>query len=155
MALGKIEAKKSLGTEKADSMFAYGVGLLASFEVIRGLSVGIAPQYVLNGKSKEQTGDGDKEIDLLARIAYGYQVPNVVTVYAEVLPGFSIVLPSVGDTSKGLVLAVGAGAMIDLSRRFYANVGAGYQMGFQTQDANSFYRPTYVRVVLGTGVRFF
>ena len=59
--------------------------------------------------------------------------------------------------AKGLVVAAGAGLVMDMTDRVFANVAVGYQVGFQTVsqmgmsvDNNS----RYLRVALGGGVRF-
>jgi len=160
MALGTIKAKTAGNIDKADAAFAWGVGLNASVNVFRGLMVGIAPQVIYKGKvnanedrSYTKYGD-DSQYDLLLRLAYDYSIPEVATFYVEVLPGYSIIYPATQDTSKGLVMVYGIGAELDLFKRVYANLGVGYQMGYQTVSSASYYRNTYVRGTLGVGMRF-
>lgn len=160
MVLGTITAKGAGTVSKGDGAFAYGVGLNFSVNVFRGLTVGIAPQAIYTGKVKAADGGGyttygtDTQYDMLLRLAYSYWIPEVATFYVEVLPGYSIVYPSTQDTSKGLVMVYGIGAELDLSKRVYANVGIGYQAGYQTESSAAYYRNSYVRGTVGIGMRF-
>jgi len=160
MAMGKIKSQSAGTTDTADGAFASGVGLSASFNIFRGLMVGLAPQAIYKGKVKADPVTGqatkfgtDTQYDLLLRLAYAYSIPDVVTLYAEVLPGYSILYPSTQDTSKGLVIVYGIGAEVDVSKRVFANLGVGYQMGYQKESVG-FYRNTYVRGNVGVGMRF-
>jgi hypothetical protein len=153
MAKGKVTATAGK-TVTADGAFATGVGLSLGYEILPGLLLGIAPQAIYHGKVKEAVADSDTEYDLLARVAYAFTIPDVVSLYAEVLPGYSIIYPAVTDTSKGLVVAFGVGAAMDLTKHVFANLGVGYQKGFQNQTAVANYRTDYLRFVLGTGVKF-
>ena len=56
-----------------------------------------------------------------------------------------------------LVLAIGAGCAMDMTDRFFINIGAGYQIGFQSQDEGIHQmelRTRYVRLAMGGGVKF-
>lgn len=154
MAMGTITASAAGIESKDDSAFAMGLCLQAGFEVIPGLSVGIAPQIIYKGKPKESSAGSDQELDLMARIAYSYVMPKVASVYVELLPGYSTIYPSVTDTSKGLVVAFGVGGTIDITDRTFVNIGVGYQKGFQKLNASAEYKTDYVRVALGGGMRF-
>jgi hypothetical protein len=90
----------------------------------------------------------------MARIAYRYSIPGVAALYAEALPGYSMYQPANDVKSKGLVVAFGVGCEIDLSDRVFANLGLGYQKGFQSQTATADYQTSFVRVALGAGTRF-
>jgi hypothetical protein len=156
MGLGKFTASPGGTPKTVDAAFAYGAALSASYEILPGLLVGLAPQFTFNVKDKKAT-DKAKQVDLLARVAYAYRPAEKVTAYAEVLPGYSLIIPPSGGVPKGFVLAFGAGAAMDLTDRFFANVGAGYQIGFQNRMEGSTKlqtRTSYVRVILGGGVRF-
>lgn len=141
----------------SDAAFAYGAALSVSYEVLPHLQVGLAPQAIFNVEEKTpQVWTGAvSEYDLMARIAYMYPVVETIDVYAEFLPGYSLIRNSAG--SAGLVLAFGAGLAIELTDRVFANVGGGYQLGFQkwANGATSLESQTrYVRVALGAGVKF-
>ena len=142
---------------KSDAYFAYGAALSASYEVIPNLLVGLAPQLIYNVQEKtpQVWAEAVSEIDILARVAYAYPVVEAVKVYAEFLPGYSLIRNSAG--SAGLVLAFGAGFTMDFTERFFANVAGGYQIGFQkwANGATSLESQTrYIRVALGAGVKF-
>jgi hypothetical protein len=99
-----------------------------------------------------------RELDIMARVAYQHRFVDTISGYVEALPGYSLVLPSdLAGTSKGLVLGFGAGVAVDMTDRFFVNVGGGDQIGFQSLLAgihNTELRTRYVRVALGGGVRF-
>jgi hypothetical protein len=162
MAAGRYTFSDTFtSTASSETYFAYGFGLSAGYEVLPGLVVGVAPQVILNVQPKPSEfvhPPAAKQYDLMARVAYVYRAADTISVYAEVLPGFSRISPS-DDTiqSTGLVLAIGAGCTMDMTDRFFLNIGGGYQMGFQNQAAGSHQmelRTKYVRVALGGGVRF-
>jgi opacity protein-like surface antigen len=149
-----------------DLKTAYGVGLSFGYKVIAGLSVGIAPQILLNVKGKENDPyDASKEWDVMARIAYEYTVIPKLDVYGELLPGYSIIQLASGrsyagvapSNPKGFVIGFGAGAAYDVTDQFYANLGIGYQMGFgsfSTEMGDQAFRTKFLRIALGGGMKF-
>jgi hypothetical protein len=156
MSMGKYTYVKTTDPVSEDAYFAYGVGLSAVYEVLPGLLVGLAPQYTLNVRPRS-AADGAKQLDVMARVAYAYRLPDGISVFAEVLPGYSMILLKRGAAPKGLVLALGAGCTMDLSARTFASIGVGYQLGFQNQAVGPITvenRTRYLRVALGGGVRF-
>jgi hypothetical protein len=164
MAAGKFTTP--IGPASADvtagMSFAYGAGLVATYRLIAGLSVGLAPQIVWNVKYKvypvQATAPATAtEYDLMVRVAYTQPLAEGVAVYGEALPGYSKISQPGGDAANGLVVNLGAGFVMDLGPRAFANLGGGYQLGFQklstpTGALDNYTR--YVRVVLGGGVRF-
>lgn len=162
MLVGKV--KFSLASN--DLKFAYGVGLTAGYAVIPGLSVGIAPQFIFGVMPDLALfpSDSAKEIDIMARIAYAYHVIPKLSVGVEVLPGYSIItIPDSWnggvhmDSAKGFVIAFGAGAAYDITDMFFANVGIGYQMGFQSTSfggTSQDVKTSFLRIAVGGGVKF-
>ncbi len=146
-------------TVESDAAFAYGLSLSVGYEVLPNFVVGIAPQLLLNVKEKEpeirsEEDTAVKQIDILARLAYEYPVVETIRVYAEVLPGYSMIRNTAG--SKGFILAGGLGVAMDIADRYFLNVGAGYQLGFQKWTEGSLTYDTstrFIRVVLGGGIR--
>jgi hypothetical protein len=146
-------------TVTSDAAFAYGFSVSGGYEVLPNLVVGVAPQVLFNVKEKEpnvKTDDsgGVKQIDILARLAYEYPVVETIRVYAEALPGYSLIRNQSG--AKGLILAFGIGTAMDIGDRYFLNVGAGYQIGYQkwTENAITYDTSTrFVRLVLGGGIR--
>jgi len=162
MAMGRYTFSDTYTTTASfEASFAYGLGLSAGYEVLPGLVVGVAPQVIFNVQPKPMDAANPavaREYDLMARVAYGFRVGDTFSVYAEVLPGYSRIAPS-DDTSPsdGLVLALGAGCTMDMTDRFFLNLGGGYQMGFQSQTTGVHQmelRTKYVRVAMGGGVKF-
>jgi len=157
MGLGRFTAAPGGMTSTADAAFSYGVGLHAGYVVWPGLTVGLAPQAFFNVKPKEQAGAGAQEFDLMLRVAYAVRVVETIALYAELLPGYSLIHPPDGDVAKGPVLGGGVGAALDLSDQLFAHFGVGYQVGFQklpAKDAGAETRTRYLRVALGLGARF-
>ena len=157
MALGKYPAGPGSASSSVDAAFAYGAVLTVGYEILPGLTVGVAPQETLNVKAKDGASDAGKQLDLLVRVAYAYPIVDTISVYAEVLPGYSIIsVPN--SSSKGLVLVYGAGALMDLGDSVFANLGVGYEMGFlkvsATGGAATDAKTSFLRVALGGGVKF-
>jgi hypothetical protein len=160
MAKGRyIYSPDTQHVTNAEASFAYGAALSVSYEVMNHFFVGLAPQVIFNVREKDPENVADtqavKEYDVLARFAYVLPVTEGTSVYAEILPGYSLITNDAG--AKGLVIVGGIGATMDMTDRIFVNVGAGYQVGFQTwkEGTNSYQtRTRYVRVTLGGGVRF-
>ena len=169
MVLGKLTAGESSDNSTYDLSTAYGLGVSFSYNVIAGLSVGIAPQVLFRLTAKDDVSgyeiiSSEKEFDIMARIAYAYHVIPKLAVYGEILPGYSIVtydkvfMGSTPPKPKGLVLAIRAGAAFDVTDLFFVNLGIGYQLGFQkttpegseAQDV----RIRFLRIAIGGGVKF-
>jgi hypothetical protein len=161
MGLGKVTVPVSGGTASGEAVFGYGFGVPVSYRLIAGLSLGVVPQVILDVNTKENlvgvgTNKASNEYDLLARVAYTLPIVETVALYAEVLPGYS--LKSGDKWAKGPVLAFGGGVSMGLSERTFANIGVGYQMGFQklSLGAGADYddSESYLRIALGGGFRF-
>jgi hypothetical protein len=143
-------------TKTVPAAFAYGVGLSGVYDVWRGLSVGLAPQLIFNVKDKTSS-DVAKEVDVFARIAYAYTVVETISLYLEVLPGYSLILPPAGGKPKGFVFAFGGGCAMNLTDRAFVNLGLDYQIGYQNRDEDGVIfetRAKYYRLALGGGVKF-
>jgi hypothetical protein len=170
MTLGRLAAVYGGMPTTLDTVFAPGVGVTASVRVFQGLSLGIAPQAIFNLQPKDPpsgAGITFTEIDAMARVAYTFRLVDTISVYAEVLPGYSILKPSDGDTAKGFVIGGGVGGIMDLGDRFFVNFGGGYQQGFQSRtethvnnmtkeevSVTTDVKTSFVRVSLGAGWRF-
>jgi hypothetical protein len=173
MSLGKFKSSYGGMAANLDAAIAPGFAISVGYEIVRGLTVGLAPQVLFNVKPKEDPITTDppaaKEIDAMVRVAYAYQLVDTIALYAEALPGYSLVQPKTGDIAKGAVFAFGVGAIMDLSDRTFVNLAGGYQWGFQsrtdvahfTMDGMPVVTMTktdvafsYYRVALGVGARF-
>ena len=158
MGLGKwSNSPNPVTTVTTDAAFAYGFGLSVGYQVIPHLVVGLAPQAIFNVKEKApaQPVDAVREYDLMARVAGVLEVVEGTTAYAEVLPGYSLL--TTDASPKGFVVAFGLGAEMQMTDRFFVNVGADYQIGFQkwSEGVNTYTTSTkYLRVALGGGARF-
>ena len=159
MGLGKYVYRPDATSPlvKSDAYFAYGASISVAYEVLPHLLVGVAPQAIWNVQEKtpEVWTKAVSEYDLMARVAYMLPVAETIKVYGEFLPGYSLVRNIAG--SAGWVLAFGAGVAMDLTDRFFANIGGGYQIGFQkwANGATSLESGTrYIRVALGAGMKF-
>src|SRR5207247_4081213 len=123
-AMGKYKFSDTLSTTVTeDAYLAYGIGLSGSYEVLPGLLVGLAPQLIFNVEMKPNDTAYAlpmKELDLMARVAYMLRPVETVGFYAEALPGFSDIIATDSTTpSRGFVLALGVGAAVDMTDRFF------------------------------------
>ena len=51
-------------------------------------------------------------------MAYVCPIVETIALYAEVLPGFSLIMPSQGgDVARGFVIGFGLGAIMDLTEQ--------------------------------------
>jgi hypothetical protein len=145
-----------------DASYAYGVSLSASYRVIGGLNLGVAPQLISNVRykvfpSQIMPPPAAKQYDFMARVAYEFALADSITPYLELLPGYSIIALPGTTPAKGFVLAAGAGIAMDMSERIFLNLGFGYQWGYQKVSQAgtvSDNKTTYLRLALGGGVRF-
>jgi hypothetical protein len=165
MVFGTIGGGQEVLFPSADAAVAFGVGVSVGYRIVSGLSVGLAPQILFNVKGDDDAESAATEYDLLARVAYAYPVLPRLTVYGELLPGYSVLsLPAhfrnvegaAVDNPKGFVLVVGGGAALDLTDKLFVHLGIGYQVGFQrgSVGGRSFdYKTEFLRVSLGGGVR--
>jgi hypothetical protein len=151
-----------LGKSKGDGVstdlaFGYGFGLTFAYAVIPGLYVGVAPQFLFGLKPKDVPAgfsvSSSKDIDLLLRVAYIYTVMPKLGLYAEVLPGYSIILPPEGSKGKGFVIAGGVGATYDVTDQVYLNLGVGYEYGLQKIDSAKA-NFSFLRIAVGAGAKF-
>ena len=157
MSLGKFVTKGAGVETTSDAAFAYGGSLSVGYDVIPHLTVGIAPQVIFHVTPKDDMSIISKEIDAMVRIAYSFPIAPTTALYVEVLPGYSLVMPSDGDTAKGFIIGGGGGAVVGLGDRFFANLGAGYQVGFQSRAEGTMtfdVRTKFIRVAVGFGARF-
>jgi long-subunit fatty acid transport protein len=156
MGFGRVTSNNGIMTTTDDATAAYGLCLSISYRVVAGLSVGIAPQVIFGVTSKNNDAAASREYNGMARVAYTLPLSDALAVYAEALPGYS--LKSGSRWSRGFVLAVGAGVSMDVTDRTFANIGVGYQLGYQNlilgAGATSPNREDYLRVAIGGGVRF-
>ena len=144
------------GNGYLDLAFSYGVGLSLGYVLIRGLTVGVAPQVLFNIKHDDNAA-ASKEYDLMARVAYAFRVAAKIAVYGEALLGYSVIAHPTGDSARGLVQAYGGGGMVDITDRVFVNLGVGYQFGLQKLrvDGTSYDHNTmFLRIALGTGLKF-
>jgi hypothetical protein len=164
MGRGRITSPKGAMDVTGDASFAYGAGLSATYQVIAGLHLGLAPQVIYNVNYKvNPSGNGlalppaSTQYDIMARVEYEFPIVDTITLYAEALPGYSLIAISGASAAKGPILALGGGASMDMSDRIFLNMGVGYELGFQSLSFASMvrdYRTQYVRVALGVGARF-
>lgn len=164
--VGKVATGPSGHATSSNLDTAYGLGLWASYRLIAGLSVGIAPQILFGLTSNDAAGynviDSEKEYDLLARIAYAHTIVPRLDLYAELLPGFSIVtynkitVGSRPPSAKGFVLGGGLGATFDVTPHVFANASLGYQRGFQKSSGiiRTDLETKLLRIAIGAGVKF-
>ena len=120
--------------------------------VLPNVFVGAAPSYTFNVKAKDDTGDAASQLDLLLRVGYGMPVNEKLGLYGYASPGYSIISPPEGDSAKGLVVGLHAGAMYDVTSNLFLNGQIGYQLGFQkVSDVDL--KSNFLQIGLGVGKR--
>jgi opacity protein-like surface antigen len=164
MSRGQLTTPNGAMDATGDARFAYGVSLSATYRVIAGLHLGIAPQVIYGVNYKvNPAGNGialpasSTETDLMACVRYAFPIVDGITLYGEALPGSSSITHPGHPSSNGFVLALGGGAAMDMSDRIFINVGVGYQLGYQSLALSGMTRDSrsqFVRVALGVGARF-
>lgn len=137
-----------------DSAFAYGVSPSVSYVLVRGLSIGLAPQFLFHVKAQQYSSSVgvNRELDWMARVAYAIPLLDKLALYIELLPGYSY-LTGDGPHAQGFVLGIGAGATIDLPGNLYANLGVGYQDGSQESGGGYDFSTRFTRIALGVGMK--
>jgi Outer membrane protein beta-barrel domain len=152
MPFGSLKATV-LGTEfSTDTAFAFGVMPAIDYLFNPYFFAGFAPQFTFNVKGKNAEGDAGKAVDLLVRLGGNAPVADTIELYGYVAPGYSIVIPAMGDNSTGFTLGFHGGAILELSPTMFANFEIGYQLGYQ--QLNGFdYKLNYFQVGLGAGIR--
>ncbi len=166
MLLGRVVTNLNGPDTSFDLDAGYGLSLALAVRIFAGLSLGLAPQVVFHLSAKDAAGytviDSEREYDLMARIAYAYGVIPRLKVYAELLPGYSlvtyhmIVLGAQAPNARGTVFGGGLGAAYAIDDRFFAKVGIGYQVGSQISHGirDVDLETSFLRLDLGGGVRF-
>jgi hypothetical protein len=152
MPLGSLKTSVAGADLSTDLAIAFAVMPVFDYIVMPHLFVGAAPSYAFNVKPKDGGGDASSQIDLLLRVGTGWALNEKLQLYGYGSPGYSIVKPSNGDSAKGLVLGLHAGAMMDVSSKLFVNGEVGYQLGFQkVSDVDS--KTNYLQIGLGIGMR--
>ena len=141
MSLGTFSSAYGGMKMDLDAAFAPGVQLAVGYEVVPGLSVGIAPQVLFNVKPKEDpittNPAASREIDAMFQLLYAYPLVDTIAVYGQALPGYSLVQPKTGDVAKGFVFAFDVGVIVDMADWLFVTLGGGYQWGFQSRTDTS------------------
>jgi hypothetical protein len=141
-----------LGSFSGDTAFAFGVMPTVDYSINPYFFAGFAPQFTFNVKGKDSTGDAGKMVDLLLRLGGNAPIADAIQLYGYLAPGYSIVIPPVGDNSTGFVLGFHGGVMLDLTPNLFLNGEVGYQLGYQTVHDFD-YKLNYFQIGLGAGLR--
>jgi len=152
MPLGSLKSNLGGAESSVDSAIAFGVMPVFDYLVLPNVFVGAAPSYTFNVKGKDDMGAASKELDLLLRVGYGLPVSEKLGLYGYASPGYSIISQSQGDSAKGLVLGLHAGAMMDVASNLFVNGQLGYQLGFQ-KLADADMKSNFLQIGLGVGMR--
>lgn len=140
------------GDQTVTTSFAFGVMPAFDYLVHPNFFVGIGPTYTFNVKAKDFTGDAASQFDILLRLGGGAPVAEKIHLFGYLAPGYSLIMPSSGDSAKGLTVGAHAGAIYELATALFLNGTVGYQVGMQKLmelDAKT----NYLQVALGVGMR--
>ena len=121
--------------------------------VLPNVFVGAAPSYTFNVKGKDDMGDC---VEAARPPAAGRlrACPSARSSASTGMrrPGYSIISPPEGDSAKGLVVGLHAGAMYDVASNLFLNGQLGYQLGFQKLSDVDF-KTNFLQIGLGVGMR--
>jgi hypothetical protein len=156
--------KTGLGdVEKSDSSaFAFAIAPTLDYSINQFVFVGLAPQYIFNVKTKDDSGSAGSELDLRLRVGGNAKVADTLMLYGYLAPGYGFVMmPDDAkvagvDNPKGFVLGFAAGAMLDFTPSVFGNAELGYQVGYQktTAGAVDFKAKTnFLHIGIGLGFR--
>jgi hypothetical protein len=138
MPTGTLKGKIGAGAETSESSaFAFAIAPTFDFSFSQFFFAGLAPQYILNVKGKDDDKAGS-ELDLRVRVGGNAKVADTLMLYGYLAPGYSIVMlpdPEAGgaklDNPAGFVLGFAAGAMLDFTPELFGTGELGYQVGYQ------------------------
>lgn len=149
--VGSLKATaKANGNEASmdfDASTAYEIGAHFDFQVLPFLSVGLAPAFLFNIKSPNDT-DSAKQLDLPLRITAGANLIPQLRLYGFVAPGYTILFPpsdpDTGETMhpSGFMIGFGGGAGFKVTPKLAFTGEIGYQLRY----------PSETETVLGTPV---
>jgi hypothetical protein len=152
MPIGSIKASFGGLEASADSAFAFGIMPTIDYLFHPYFFAGFAPQLTFNVKGKD-AGDAAKMLDFLFRVGGNAPVADNIELYGYLAPGYSIIIPSMGDNATGFVLGFHGGGILDLTPTSFLNLELGYQLGYQKLHDVSF-KVNYFQIGLGGGLRF-
>jgi len=136
----------------ADTAFAFGVMPAFDYLVHPNFFVGVGPSYTFNVKPSEGMADAAKQLDLLIRLGGGAPVAEKIQLFGYLSPGYSLIMPSQGDSAKGLTVGAHAGALFDVTSSVFASGTVGYQVGMQKfMDVDA--KTQFLQIALGVGMR--
>ncbi len=157
-------------TDSAEADDATGLSASIDYFLTRHLAVGLSPRLIFNVKEKNDT-DAAKQLDLLARLSWVQPVSTSLHLFAQVNPGYSVILmpqafrnnfPGLeSNDPRGFILDFGVGMQFSLSPNAYVGFDVGYLVGFQTMTLKGpggsldvDLRTDYLRLGALLGVKF-
>ncbi len=168
MPVGTIKVKLMGLSDSQDTAVAFAVAPSLDYRVSPSFLIGAAPRFIFNVKPTDAT-ESATELDLLARFTGLLPVSPTLTVFGQLAPGYSIIMPSDSGSQqgadfpdpKGLVFDFGAGVHITVAPTVFLVGGVGYQIGLQsstfsspgTGDVDVDLKTSYLHIEFGLGVR--
>lgn len=134
-------------------------GFATAFDFIAGphLFVGFATGYTFHIVARGTTADPATAFDLTVRFGGSLPVAPKVTAYGYLAPGYSWMQGAPqASNPQGPIVGLHAGALLDLTPTWYADVELGYQAGFQRTSFNQMEDPanaSFFQTGVGVGVR--
>lgn len=153
---GKIKIEGPGINASTDTAVAFGFVGHVDYVITPNIMVGLMPQLLLNVKG-ENANESAKELDLMARVAGGLPMGEVM-LFGYLAPGYSFIfIPDADNNPKGLVLDFGFGGSYSINEAVYFSFDAGYQLGFQSVTANGQtgdIKTSFLHLGAGIGARF-
>ncbi|MEJ7597093.1 MAG: outer membrane beta-barrel protein [Kofleriaceae bacterium] len=159
---GTLRTKEAdMQTIKVDTDTAIGIGASIEFPIARQFSIGFSPRYLFKVKG-ETFRDSGSQLDLAVRAKFEFPVNPRTKLFAFLSPGYSLARVPDGSVfagldPAGLILGIGGGADIMISRRAFITLELGYTWGFQGASEDGFkytYATNLAHLGLGIGSRF-
>jgi hypothetical protein len=160
---GMINSNASGESSSSPASTAYGLAPSVDARITDHLTLGLSLPVLFNVNIRGQQQDPFTELDALVRLAAWRPVASGLRVYGFAAPGYYLILPPAGvpqddGDAHGFLVALGAGATVDVDEHWFLSAEMGAQAGFHagggapgTASPNA---TVYLRTGLGAGVRF-
>lgn len=163
--VGTLKADVAGMSLSVDTATAFEVGGRFEYQVTPLISIGIAPAFRFNIKSKDDT-DSASQFDVPLRVAVGGDVAPAIRVYGFAAPGYTFLFPPKdenGDSmnASGFMIGFGGGVAFRLAPKFMLSGELGYQFRFPSttvegggQSVDVSFQDNYLTFTLGASAGF-
>jgi hypothetical protein len=148
-----------------DAALAGGVSPFVDFRLDPYISLGLGPEFIFGVKPSDSDSEPGTLINVNARIKLGAPASQMISLYALVTPGWSIILlPDAAmdaglDDPTGFEIGFAGGVQANFDPRLGAFFELGYQWGYQNSSKSTpagtaeFTGVNYLMLNLGIAIR--